>query len=147
MEAGRGVVVGRRVVFDLADGARVVLGDGVALGDGCRLHVAAGATVAIGAATRLGDRCAITAHAGVVIGARCLLADDVVLIDAEPRTGDVERPLREQGLAAVPITVGDAARIGPSAAILRGANVPSGATVGAHAVVAPDRAPRSDRQK
>src|SRR4051812_8896254 len=62
VEAARGVVVGRRVVFDVAPGGRVVLGEGVALGDGCRLHVGDGAVVTIGAGTRLGDRCVITAR-------------------------------------------------------------------------------------
>lgn len=138
--AGRDVVVGRRVVFDVAPGGRVVLGDGAALGDGCRLHVSAGATVTLGAATRLGERCVVTAHAGVTIGARCLLADAVVLLDADPRFDDVERPVRDQGVAAAPIAVGDDVRIGPGAALLSGVRVGDGATVGAHAVVTEDLA-------
>src|SRR3954453_12312339 len=102
VEAAAGVVVGRGVAFDVGPEGRVVLGAGAALGDGCRVHVARGAVVTIGAGARLGDRCAITARGGVTIGARCLLADEVVLIDAEPDVADVERPVREQGLAAVP---------------------------------------------
>jgi acetyltransferase-like isoleucine patch superfamily enzyme len=134
LAAGRDVVIGRGVVVD-GDGAAVVLGDGVALGDGCRFHVAPGARVAIGAGTRLGERCVITAHGSVTIGARCLLADEVVLIDATARTDDVERPLRRQGLTAAPITVGDDVRIGPSAALGPGTAIASGATVAAHAVL------------
>jgi len=134
-------VIGRRVRFDVAPGGRVVLGAGVALGDGCRLHVGPGATVEIGAGTALGERCVVTAHAEVRIGARCLLADEVVLLDGGPRFDDVERPIREQGVAARPITLGDGVRIGPSAAILPGVSVGAGATVGAHAVVTSDVAP------
>src|SRR4051794_23073700 len=140
VEVGAGVVVGRGVAFDVAPEGRVVLGAGAALGDGCRLHVARGAVVTIGAETRLGDRRAITAHAGVTIGARCLLADEVVLIDAEPDVADVERPVREQGLAAVPIAIGDGVRIGPGAAVLAGATIAAGAHVAAHALVTPDAA-------
>lgn len=139
--AGRDVVVGKRVVFDVAPGGRVALADGVALGDGCRVHVAAGAVVSIGAATRLGERCVITAHAGVSIGAGCLLADAVVLADAGPRLHDVERPVREQGLIAAPVAVGDGVRIGPAAALLSGVRVGDGATIAAHAVVTKDVAP------
>jgi carbonic anhydrase/acetyltransferase-like protein (isoleucine patch superfamily) len=138
VEAGAGVTVGRGVVFDVAAGGRVVLGDGAALGDGSRLHVGAGAVVVLGAGTRLGERCAITAQERVTIGARCLLGDEVVLIDAEPRTDDVERPVREQGLRTAPVVVGDDVRIGPSAALLAGARVADGASVGAHETVTPD---------
>ena len=135
--AGRDVVVGRRVVLDVAPGAHLTLDDGVALGDGTRVHVASGAIVTIGPGTRLGASCVITAHASVAIGARCLLADEVVLIDSEPGIADVERPLREQGLSAKPIRIGDGVRIGPSAALLAGARVDDGATVAAQATVSP----------
>ncbi|HMJ35090.1 MAG TPA: hypothetical protein VK501_14360 [Baekduia sp.] len=141
VQIARDVVLGRDVVFDVAPGGRVVLGAGVALGDGCRLHVGAGAEVTVGDATRLGDMCVITAHARVAIGARCLLADDVVLVDGDPRFEDVERPVREQGLTTSPVAVGDGVRIGPAAAILSGVTVGAGALVGAHAVVTHDVAP------
>jgi serine acetyltransferase len=141
VELGAGVVLGRRVVFDVAAGAHVALGAGVTLDDGCRFHVAAGAAVTIGAGTRLGERCVITAHERVTIGARCLLADEVVLADAGARHDDVERPVREQGLAIAPVAVGDDVRIGPGAALLRGVTIGAGATVGAHAVVTHDVAP------
>jgi acetyltransferase-like isoleucine patch superfamily enzyme len=77
----------------------------------------------------------ITARRSVDVGARCVLADEVVLVDATPVTADVERPLREQGLEATAVVVGDDVRIGPSAALLAGARVAAGATVAAHAVL------------
>lgn len=135
VEAGRDVVVGRGVVFDVAPGGRVVLGEGAILSDGCRFHVARGAVVTIGAGTWLGDRCVLTAQRSIDVGARCVLGDEVVLVDAAPVTGDVERPVREQGLVAKPVVVGDGVRIGPSAALLAGATVPARATVAAHAVL------------
>jgi acetyltransferase-like isoleucine patch superfamily enzyme len=135
VEAARGVVVGRGVVFDVARGGRVALGEGAVLGDGCRFHVAPGATVTIGARSWLGDRCVITAQRSIAVGAGCVLGDEVVLVDAAPVTDDVERPLREQGLEAAPVVVGDGVRIGPSAALLAGTEVAAGATVAAHAVL------------
>jgi carbonic anhydrase/acetyltransferase-like protein (isoleucine patch superfamily) len=135
--AGRDVVVGRRVVLDVAPGGHLTLDDGVALGDGTRLHVATGAIVTIGPGTRLGESCVITAHGSIAIGARCLLADEVVLIDSEPDVADVERPLREQGLSTKPIRVGDDVRIGPAAALLAGVRVQDGAHVPAHATLSP----------
>ena len=106
--------------FDVAPGARVVLGAGVVLGDRCRFHVGSG-EVSIGAGTTLGERCVVTAHERVAIGARCLLGDEVVLIDLDHRFDDVERPVRLQGVRTGPVTVGDGVRIGPGAAVLRGA--------------------------
>ncbi len=135
------IVIGRRVRFDVAPGGRIVLGVGVALGDGCRLHVGAEGSVTIGAGTALGERCVLTAHDRITIGTRCLLADEVVVVDGNPSFDDVERPVREQGIVSAPIAIGDDVRIGPSAAVLPGVTVGSGATVGAHAVVTADVAP------
>jgi acetyltransferase-like isoleucine patch superfamily enzyme len=138
---GARVVLGRDVVFDLAPGGRVVIGAGVALGDGCRFHVGPGATVIVDEATRLGEKCVVTAHERVTIGAGCLLADEVVLMDADPRFDDVERPVREQGLSSAPVAIADRVRIGPGAAILPGVTVGASAAIGAHAVVTHDLAP------
>jgi acetyltransferase-like isoleucine patch superfamily enzyme len=135
------IVIGRRVRFDVAPGGQVVLGAGLTLGDGCRLHVGAAASVTIGAGTTLGERCVLTAHDRIAIGSRCLLADEVVLVDGNPSFEDVERPVREQGVAAAPIAIGDGVRIGPSAAVLPGVTIGAGATIGAHAVVSADVAP------
>ncbi len=135
------VVIGQHVRFDVAPGGRVVLGTGVALGDGCRLHVGAAGSVTIGAGTALGEHCVLTAHDRITIGARCLLADEVVLVDGNPSFEDVERPVREQGLVTAPVAIGDGVRIGPSAAVLPGVTVGDGATIGAHAVITADVAP------
>jgi carbonic anhydrase/acetyltransferase-like protein (isoleucine patch superfamily) len=135
------VVLGRDVVFDLVPGARLVIGAGVALGDGCRFHIGPDATVIVDEATRLGEKCVITAHERVTIGAGCVLADEVVLLDGDPRVDDVERPVREQGLSTSPIAIAAHVRIGPGAAILRGVTIGAGAAIGAHAVVTHDLAP------
>lgn len=128
-------MLGRDVRFHLGPGTSLTLDDGVQLGDGCRFHLAPGAAASIGAGSVLGERCAVSLQAGATIGARCVLGDEVVLTDFEPVADDPETPLREVALDAAPITVGDGARIGPSAALLLGARVPPGGTVGAHANV------------
>jgi acetyltransferase-like isoleucine patch superfamily enzyme len=141
VEGGGPVVIGRRVRFDVAPGGRVVLAAGVALGDGCRLHVGAAGSVTIGAGTALGERCVLIAHDHITIGARCLFADEVVLVDGNPSFEDVERPVREQGVVCAPITIGESVRIGPSATVLPGMTVGAGAAIGAHGVVTADVAP------
>jgi acetyltransferase-like isoleucine patch superfamily enzyme len=129
------VGLGRGIRFDLAPGARLTLGDGVVVGDRCRFHLAPDAEVRIGAGTRLGSACAIAAQASVTVGARCLLADEVVLLDFAPDHGDVERPVREQGLTVAPVRIGDGACLGPAAVVERGGVVAPGARVAAKSVL------------
>jgi acetyltransferase-like isoleucine patch superfamily enzyme len=130
--------VGRRVRFDLAPGALVVLGDGCRVGDGCRFHVGAGAAVSVGADARLGERCVIAAHERVEIGAGARLGDEVVLIDFDHDVRDVERPVREQGVLSAPVLIGERAVIGAAAGVLRGVTVGARARVGVRAVVTRD---------
>ncbi len=127
-------VIGSSVTFDVSAGARVVIEDGAVVGDGTRMHVRAG-ELRVGAGTVLGERCVILVHAGVEIGAGCDLGAEVVLVDFGHRHDDVERPTREQALAAAPIRVGAGARIGPRAVIERGVRIAEGGTVPAQTVL------------
>jgi acetyltransferase-like isoleucine patch superfamily enzyme len=138
VRVGARVVLGRGLVLDLGPGAVVEIGDGAVIGNRCRFQVAAGACVRIGAGAMLGERCAVVAHASVEVEPRAVLADEVVLVDADARFDDVERPVRAQGLRAAPIVVGADVRIGPGAVVTRGVRVGAGAQVGAHAVVDAD---------
>jgi acetyltransferase-like isoleucine patch superfamily enzyme len=129
--------VGRHVRVDVARGARLILGEGAQLGDGCRLEVHGG-TVEIGAGAVLGDGCAVACRVGVLIGAGCLLEDEVVIMDSGPRFDDVEVAIRLQGLAAAPVRIEPGALLGPRAVVLPGVRVGAGARVGARAVVERD---------
>lgn len=141
----RGVVLsgrprlGRGVRLRVAPGARLVLGDDCVLGDGCRIHVCGG-EVRVGARATLGDRCTLVAHAGIVVGVGAVLGDRVTIIDFDHGIEDVEEPIRLQPIAAAAVEVGDHARVGHGASLLRGATVPPHAAVGAHAVIGLDPA-------
>jgi acetyltransferase-like isoleucine patch superfamily enzyme len=133
--------LGRRVRLDLAPGALLHLGDGCVIGDGCRLHLATGAVVRIGAGARLGERCVVSCHERVEIGARARLGAEAVVIDFDHDLGDVERPVREQGVVTAPVAIGDDAVVGAAAGVLRGVTVGSGARVDVRAVVTRDVPP------
>jgi acetyltransferase-like isoleucine patch superfamily enzyme len=137
VRAGRGARLGRGVRFTVGPDAEVRLGDGCALGARTRV-VAYGARVEIGPDAVLGERCTLVAHAGIAIGARAHLAEGTAVLDFDHVIADVERPIREQGLEAAPVRIGEDARIGLEAKLLRGVSVGAGATVGAHAVVTAD---------
>lgn len=140
VRAGRDVVVGRNVRFQLGAGARLVIGDGCRIGERTRIVVQQG-SVELGAGVRLGERCTIVAHSAITIGAGVWLEDGAVLVDFDHVIDDVELPIRAQPLVATPIVVGERARIGLGSGVLRGVTVGAGAIVGPHAVVTRDVAP------
>jgi acetyltransferase-like isoleucine patch superfamily enzyme len=132
-----GVALGSKVVFDVAPGATVELGEGCAIGAGCRFHARAGA-VTIGAGAVLGERCTLSAHAGISIGAEARMGDEVAIVDFDHRYDDVEQPVRAQGLVGTPVVVGAGALVGARAAVQRGVTVGERAQVGALSVVTRD---------
>jgi acetyltransferase-like isoleucine patch superfamily enzyme len=137
VSVARGVALGSKVVFDVAPGATVELGEGCAIGAGCRFHARAGA-VTIGAGAVLGERCTLSAHAGISIGAGARLGDEVAIVDFDHRYDDVEQPVRAQGLVGTPVVVGAGALVGARAAVQRGVTVGERAQVGALSVVTRD---------
>ena len=137
LRAGRGVVLGRDVRFEVAPDAEVVLGDGCSLGERTCV-VARGARVELGAGVVVGERVTIVAHAGVTIGDHAELADGAVIVDFNHVFDDVELPIRVQPLTAERVVIGAGARIGLGASVLPGVSVGEGALVGPHAVVTSD---------
>jgi acetyltransferase-like isoleucine patch superfamily enzyme len=137
VRCGRGVVLGRRVQLEVLHGGEIVLGDGCRIGDRTRI-VVQGGRVEIGAEATLGERCTIVAHEQVTIGARARLDDGAVLVDFDHVIDDVELPIRAQPLVSSPIVIGDGARIGLGAGVLRGVSIGARAIVGPHAVVTRD---------
>jgi acetyltransferase-like isoleucine patch superfamily enzyme len=137
---GRGVQIGRRVQLEVLHGGELILGDGCRIGERTRI-VVQGGRVEIGAGATLGERCTIVAHERVEIGAGAWLEAGAVLVDFDHVVDDVELPIRAQPLICSPITIGERARIGFDAGVLRGVSVGAGAVVGPHAVVTRDVAP------
>lgn len=137
---GRDVRLGRRVQLTVLHGGELLIGDGCRIADRTRI-VVQGGRVEIGAGTTLGERCTIVAHERVTIGAGAWLEDCAVVVDFDHVIDDVELPIRAQPLVASPIAIGDRARIGLGAGVLRGVSVGAGAVVGPRAVVTRDVAP------
>lgn len=130
--------LGRGVRLDLAPGALLTLGDRSRIGDGCRFHLGHGAAVTIGAGAQLGERCVVAAHERIEVRAGARLGDEVVLIDFDHDTTDVEQPVRLQGLVTAPVVIGERAIVDAAAGVLRGVSVGDGARVGVRAVVTRD---------
>jgi acetyltransferase-like isoleucine patch superfamily enzyme len=86
----------------------------------------------------LGQECTISAYQHVSIGAECVIADRVMLIDFDHGMVEVERPIRLQGIYKRDVRVGSNVWIGYGACILRGAKVGDNAVIGTNAVVTKD---------
>ncbi|MGI9097017.1 MAG: acyltransferase [Solirubrobacteraceae bacterium] len=143
VHAGRDIVLGRGVRVTLAPGAQLHLGDGCRIGERTRIVVNRG-RVDVGAGAVLGPRCTIVAHAGVTIGAGARLDEGALIVDFDHVFEDVERPIRAQPLEATAVTIGEGARIGLEASVLRGVSVGAQARVGPHAVVTRDVPPHAN---
>jgi acetyltransferase-like isoleucine patch superfamily enzyme len=118
-------------------GGQIVLGDGCRIGGGTRIVAQAG-RVELGPGAVLGERCTLVAHSAVTMGAGARLDHGAVIVDFDHVFEDVERPIRVQPLRSAPVTIGDGARIGFGASILRGVVVGAGAIVEPRAVVTRD---------
>jgi len=134
---GRDVFVGRAVRFAVAPEARLVLGDGCVIGERTRIVVQAGC-LEIGPGAVLGERCTLVVLSRVTIGARAQLGHGATIVDFDHVFEDVERPVRLQPLRSAPITIGEGARIGLGASVLRGVAVGPWAIVDPRAVVTRD---------
>src|SRR3954469_25000689 len=130
------VRIGRGVRFHLTPGAEVTIARGARIGAGTRFHVEGEAR--IGAGATLGERCVVAAHERVEVGAGARLDDEVVLINFDHGLGDVERPVRLQGLVTAPVVIGERAVLAAGATVLRGVVVGDGARVQPRGVVTRD---------
>ena len=129
------VFLGRRVELDVRRGyGRLVLGRFVHLGDGTRLHAHEGTM-------RIADKCVfgrdvtINCYLDIELGSASLLADWCYVCDFDHVTGDLERPIKDQGIVKSPVRIGPECWLGTKATVLRGTNIGRGVVVGAHSVV------------
>jgi acetyltransferase-like isoleucine patch superfamily enzyme len=125
------------VKFEIAPGARVVLGRWSWIGDGCKIRAHEG-VISIGAKSVLGQECTLSCYQQISIGRECIIADRTMMIDFDHGTAEVERAVREQGIYKRDVRVGHNVWIGYGACILRGVTVGDNAVVGTSAVVTGD---------
>lgn len=119
-------------------GAEIVL-SGVVVGRGCQLIAGPGASLRV-AAESIGPHSTIVARDRIEIGSGTLLAEMVVVRDADHDRSD-GFPLRAGLHEASPVHIGPDVWLGAHTTVLRGVHIGARATVGAGAVVTRDVAP------
>ncbi|MEV0645720.1 DapH/DapD/GlmU-related protein [Phytomonospora sp. NPDC050363] len=135
------VYIGRGVRLHARRGhGRLIIEPGVHIGDGTAVRAHEG-TVRIGAETVLATRVTVNAYLDVRIGASCLLADEVYVIDFDHRVADLTVDIKDQGIVKSPIDIGDDCWLGTKTVVTRGVHIGSGAVLGAGAVVTRDVPP------
>lgn len=98
------------------------------------------ANIRIGPRTTVGHYTFIYASEEIVIGADCLIAPFVYLVDSDHGTRR-DLPINRQGNQTAPIRVGNDVWLGTGARILKGVTIGDGAVVAAGALVKEDVPP------
>lgn len=97
----------------------------------------------IGSNCSVNDYCVLYGHGGLTIGDDVRMATHTVVVAADHRFSDPNVLIREQGVDAKPITIGDDVWIGANVCILAGVEIGHGAVIGAGAVVSESIEPMS----
>jgi acetyltransferase-like isoleucine patch superfamily enzyme len=131
----RGMVfLGRRVELSARPGyGRLEIGRWVHLGDRTRLRAHEG-TLSVGDKCVVGRDSTVNCYLDVEIGAGTLVSDWVYVGDFDHATGDVERPIKDQGIVKTPVRIGVGTWLGVKSTVLRGTWIGRGSVVAAHSV-------------
>lgn len=117
--------------------AQLVLGRWTHIGSGNKLRAHNG-VLRIGDKAVLGSDNVINAHLDIEIGAATLVSDWVYICDFDHEMRDLDRPIKDQGLALAPVRIGPGSWLGTKVTVLRGTRVGAGSVLAAHAVVRGD---------
>lgn len=137
---GRWLLLERGVTIRARGGGGVQLGERVVIGSYSVLEVTSGLArnrgqIRLGRRSSLGDYCYVGGAGSVTIGENVLCGQYVSFHSENHRFDDLSRPIREQGVTNVGISVGDDCWIGAGATILDGVAIGEGSVVAAGAVV------------
>ena len=93
---------------------------------------------------RIGDRAifgrrdTVNCYLDVEVGEATLLADDVYISDFDHQHGRLDVPIKDQGIAKAPVSVGPDVWLGVGTVVTRGVVIGAGTVVGANSVVTHD---------
>jgi acetyltransferase-like isoleucine patch superfamily enzyme len=129
------VFFGRRVEVSARRGyGRLVIGKWVHFGDDNRIRCHEGSL-------RIGDKCVfgrdstVNCYLDIEVGAATIVSDWVYICDFDHASGDLDRPIKDQGIVKSPVRIGPGSWLGTKVSVLRGAEIGAGSIVAAHAVV------------
>ena len=137
------VFLGKNVELYARPGfGRLVLGRWVHLGDGTSLRCHEG-SLRIGDKVVFGRNNVVNAYLDVSIGAASIIADMVYVTDFDHVFADLDRPIKDQGIAKSPVRIGADVWLANKVSVVRGTVIGDGCVVAANAVVTRDLPPYS----
>ena len=116
---------------------RLVVGAWVHLGAGTALRCHEG-TLRVGARSTFGRSSSVNCYLDVEIGEAALVADHVYISDFDHRYAELDRPIKDQGIAKSRVRIGADVWLGTKVTVARGVVIGAGSVVGANAVVTRD---------
>ena len=129
------VFLGRRVEVQARPGyGRLILGRFVHVGDGTSLRCHEG-TLQIGDKVVFGRNSVVNTYLDISIGATSIIADMVYISDFDHAFGELDRPIKDQGINKSPVIIGSDVWLGTKVTVVRGARIGDGCVIGANAVV------------
>jgi acetyltransferase-like isoleucine patch superfamily enzyme len=91
--------------------------------------------IQIGDHVSLNDHAVLLGHGGLTIGNDVRIAAQVVIASFDHAFGDIDTPIRMQGIVKKPIVIEEDVWIGAGAKILGGSYIAKGCVIGANAVL------------
>jgi len=124
------------------------IGDGSWVMTGCRLHVfnfrgIQHGGIRLGRRTFLGEETLMRGQGGITVGDNVLFAPRVQVLAVNHVMTDASKPIMDQGITAVGITIEDGCWIGAGAIVLDGVTIGRGSCIGAGSVVTRSIPPHS----
>ncbi|MEM1207963.1 MAG: acyltransferase [Planctomycetota bacterium] len=136
---GDGCDVRRGLALHRVGNGRIAFGQRCVLDRG--LTVEAEGELTIGDRVVFGHHCTIASKQRLVIGDDTLIAEMVSIRDHDHRFDNPSKPVREQGAACAPVSIGRDVWLGGKVTVLKGVTIGDHAIVGANAVVTRDLPP------
>jgi acetyltransferase-like isoleucine patch superfamily enzyme len=130
---GRGVHIGPRFSLHMPQGGTFVAGDRCEFRRDFHCEISDGGRVTIGDDCHFTFGAVLQCSTTMDIGARCIVAQAVTMVDGQHLFRDISRPMLGQGFTFDPLTVEDDALILAKATVM--ADVGTRAVIGANAVV------------
>lgn len=140
ISTGKGLTLGDGVQINALCKEGVIFGENVTLGSGSILECT-GVIRELGEGIRIGNhvgfaqRAFIASRGGIEIGDDCIFGPNVSIHAENHEFGDVDTPIRLQGVTRKGVRIGKGCWVGNGAIILDGVDIGDGCIVAANAVV------------
>jgi acetyltransferase-like isoleucine patch superfamily enzyme len=118
---------------------RIRMGEQCAIFEGA--YLTGPGTLMMDDRSSIGVYTAIACRDRIEIGRDTMIAGYCFILDVDHEFGDLETPIREQGLDIRPVRIGNDVWIGAHCVVLRGVTIGDGAVVAANSVVTSDVPP------